>query len=124
LNVTSSSLITIDVISPLPFATTLEHGCPSCDFVSIVLNPQVVTPFDVAIPLFPSSVQPSSNANIHVDFLVIFSNNVVVLSDLLDMESDLDLLHVCPPQKLKKSYHYTMKFQLEWVAKLFWVENV
>jgi hypothetical protein len=71
LNVTSSSLVTIDVISPLPSATTLEHGGPSCDFVSLVLNLQVVTPFDATILLFPSFVQPSSSANIHVDFIVI-----------------------------------------------------
>jgi hypothetical protein len=55
-NATFSSLVTIDFISPLPSPITLEHGGPSCDFVFLILNPQVATPFDVAIPLFPSSI--------------------------------------------------------------------
>jgi len=103
-------LVIIDVISPLPFPTTLEHGGLSCDFVSLVLNPQVVAPFDVAILLFPSFVQLSLSANIHVDFLATSFKNVVILNVLFDMESDLDLLLVHPPQKLKKSYDYTRKF--------------
>jgi hypothetical protein len=117
-------LVIIDVISPLPFPTTLEHSGLFCDFFNLVLNPQVVAPFDVAILLFPSFVQPSLNANIHVDFLATFSKNVVILSVLFDMQSNLDLLPMHPPQKLKKSYDYIRKFQLEWVTKCPWAESV
>ncbi len=47
------------------------------------------------------------------------------LNDLLDIESNQDLLHQCPPpQKFKKSYDSICKFQLEWVEKLPWVEGV
>jgi hypothetical protein len=46
------------------------------------------------------------------------------LSDLPYIELDPNLLHQCLPlQKLKKSYDCTCKFQLEWVAKLPWVEE-
>ncbi len=107
-----------------PSPTTLEHGGPSCDFVSLVLNPQVVGPFDATIPLFASSMQPSSSANIHVDFPSTSFKNVVILNDLLNMESNPNFLHVHPPKKLKKSYDYTRKFQLEWATKLPWVESV
>ncbi len=79
--------------------------------------------FDVAVPLFPSFVQPSSSGNIHVDFPTT-SENVVILSDLLDTESDFNLLLMCPLQKLKKSYDHRRKFQHEWVAKLPWAKGV
>jgi hypothetical protein len=46
--------------------------------------------FDVVVPLFPSFVQPSSSGNIHVDFPTTSSKNVVILNDLLDIESDLN----------------------------------
>ncbi len=55
---------------------------------------------------------------------------VVNLSDLLNTESDLDLLPCTPPHKLKKfhklkkSYDHTWKFQLEWVVKLPWAKCV
>jgi hypothetical protein len=49
---------------------------------------------------------------------------VVNLNDFLDKKSNLDLLHFPPLHKLKKSYDRTWKFQLEWAAKLPWVEGV
>jgi len=49
---------------------------------------------------------------------------MVILSDLHDIESNLNLLPMRPPHKLKKSYDCTKKFQLEWVAKLLWVVGV
>jgi hypothetical protein len=52
----------------------------------------------------------SSSGNIHVDSPATSSKNVVILSDLPYMKLDLDLLHVCPPQNLKKSYDHTKKF--------------
>jgi hypothetical protein len=38
--------------------------------------------------------------------------------------ADIDLLPFPQPHKLKKSYDCTWKFQLEWAAKLPWVEGV
>jgi hypothetical protein len=47
------------------------------------------------------------------------------LSDLPYIKSNPSLLHQCPlPQKLKKSYDCTCKFQLEWATKFPWVERV
>jgi hypothetical protein len=60
--------------------------------------------------LFPSFMQPTSSGNIHVDSSATSFKNVVILNDLPYMKSDLDLLHVCPPQKLKKSYDHTTFF--------------
>ncbi len=51
---------------------------------SLVLNPQIVTPFDVAIPLFPQFVQPNLGGSIHVDSLATSSENVVILNDLFN----------------------------------------
>jgi len=62
--------------------------------------------------------------NIHVDYLSTSSKNVVILSDLLNTKSNFDLLPMHPPQKLKKSYDYIRKFQLEWATKHFWAEGV
>ncbi len=64
------------------------------------------------------------NGNIHVDSLATSSKNVVILSDLPNTKSDFDLLPMHPFQKLKKSYDYIRKFQLEWATKLLWVEGV
>jgi hypothetical protein len=49
-NDASCSLIAIDVISPLPSPTVLELGGPFCVFVSPILNPQIVAPFDAVVP--------------------------------------------------------------------------
>jgi len=109
-NVASFSPIATNVISPLPFPTTLKLGGPFHAFVFPILNLQVVAPFHAIVPLFPSFVQPNSNGSIHVDSPATSSKNVVILNDLPYMKLNLDLLHVHPPQKLKKSYHHTKKF--------------
>jgi hypothetical protein len=49
---------------------------------------------------------------------------IIDLNDLLDTKLDLDLLPCPPPHELKKFYGHTSNFQLEWVAKLPWVESV
>jgi hypothetical protein len=47
------------------------------------------------------------------------------LNDLPNIKSNPNLLYQCPlPQKLKKSYDYTCKFQLEWVTKFPWAKRV
>lgn len=69
-------------------------------------------------------MQPSSNGNIHVDSLATSSKNMVISSDLHDIESNPNLLHVRPLHKLKKSYDCTRKFQLDWATKLLCVVGV
>jgi hypothetical protein len=109
----------------LPSFTALKLGGPFHVIVSPILNLQVATPFDAIVPLFPSFVQPSSNGSMHhVDFATTSSENVVILSDLPYTKSNLDLLHVHPLQKWKKSYDHTKKFLFEWVAKLLWAKGV
>ncbi len=123
-NATSLFSIVIDVTLPLPTLITLEPSRPFHPSISLVLNPQTTTPFDATVYLFPSFMQPSLNGNIHVDSLATSSKNMVISSDLHDIESNLNLLPMHPPHKLKKSYDCTRKFQLEWVVKLLWAVGV
>ncbi len=82
----------------------------------------------ISFPLATSAISPTehltSSSNVHVESPM-SSNKHVDLNDLQDTKSDPNLLHQCPsPQKFKKSYDHTCKFQFEWVAKLPWVEGV
>ncbi len=104
-------------ICHLQFA--LESSGPSRASISPTLNLQV----DATILLFPLFVQPRSSGSIHVDYPTTSFENVIILNEL-DMKSYHDLLHVRPPQKLKKSYDRTRKFQLERAAKLPWAKGV
>jgi hypothetical protein len=96
-NVAFPSPIATNVISPLPTFITLKPSGPFHVFISLVRNLQTVASFDVTIPLFPSSVQPNFIGNIHVDSPTTSFENVVILNDLPNTESNLDLLLVYPP---------------------------
>jgi len=73
--------------------------------------------------LFLPSGQPNLSDNLHVDSPMML-DMVIDSSDLLDTKLDLDLLPCLPPHKLRKFYDCILNFQLQWVAKLPWVEGV
>jgi len=82
-----------------------------------------VSPSLVTIVISPFG-HPNSSSNVYVKSPMSL-DKFVDLSDFLHTKLDLDLLYQCPPpQKFKKSYDHTCKFQLELATKLPSIEGV
>jgi hypothetical protein len=110
----SPSIPAIDLVSPLPSLEIVSTSGPSTTPISSQLPFHAtffLGLFSNETLLFPPYGQPSSNDNLHVNFPTML-DMVVNMSDLLDIESNLDLLPCTPPHKLKKSDDHTWKFQL------------
>ncbi len=120
--------------SKLPFPTLFAIAVPCLTMPSFKVpfhqHSFIIHELDLAIS-FPLTTfvmspikHPTSSFSVRVESPM-SSDKHADLNDLPNIKSNPNLLYQCPlPQKLKKSYDYTCKFQLKWATKFPWAKIV